>query len=295
MRADPGNWEPTRATVARWSAVVGRLAQDAAPPAGHLWHAALRPGVRGLVTGRLGPALADGTSFELGFDFASHELVATGGDGRRAAIGLADPETLAGFEPRLAAALAEIGVDRAGGFEPHDASDASDAYDPEAATRLWLALDWAATVLTEFAGWFAGKQSPVLYDWRSGELGLSRYSGRPAPPDLRPEDDPIGREVLAAEVLHFGFRTTDPAFTAWVSPEPDGLAEQPLAPEDAAWAKHEQEGWTVAVLPYTAVLASADRRATLLAFLQSAYDAGAGAGYWDREGLASSFAPQQQS
>src|SRR4051812_12011280 len=110
MRADPADWEPTRATVARWSAVVGRLAQDAAPPAGHLWHAALRPGVRGLTTGRLGPALADGPSYELGFDFAAHELVATGGDGRRAAFALTDPETLNGFESRLDAALAEIGV-----------------------------------------------------------------------------------------------------------------------------------------------------------------------------------------
>jgi hypothetical protein len=47
----------------------------------------------------------------------------------------------------------------------------------------------------------------------------------------------------------------------------------------------------MALLPYDAVREADDPRATLLAFLQSAYEAGASAAGWDRGELASSFCP----
>lgn len=47
----------------------------------------------------------------------------------------------------------------------------------------------------------------------------------------------------------------------------------------------------MAVLPYEAVRTAADPKATLLAFLESSYDAGATAAGWDRAELESSWCP----
>jgi hypothetical protein len=63
-----------------------------------------------------------------------------------------------------------------------------------------------------------------------------------------------------------------------------------LEPEAASW-QPAPYGGHLAILPYDIVRASADPRATLLAFLQSAYEAGARAAGWDRGGLASAWCP----
>ena len=47
----------------------------------------------------------------------------------------------------------------------------------------------------------------------------------------------------------------------------------------------------MALLGYDQLRDAEDPRITLLSFLQSAYDAGAHTGGWDREELASSFCP----
>src|SRR5207237_7843616 len=81
----------------------------------------------------------------------------------------------------------------------------------------------------------------------------------------------------------------EPAFYSYTAPEPDGIREQPLQPAAASWV----DGPTglLAVLPYEDVRTSADPKATLLAFLESAYQAGAVSAGWDRDGLRSSFCP----
>jgi hypothetical protein len=144
-----------------------------------------------------------------------------------------------------------------------------------------------ALVLEEFAGRFQGRQSPVHVFWHSFELVLTRFSGRPAPPG---EDaDPVTREAYSHEQITFGFLPGDqaisfPAFYAVIWPEPDGLSEHELAPEQASW--RPMATGTMALLDYEVVRTAADPRATLLAFLDSAYEAGAGAAYWDRDELA---------
>jgi hypothetical protein len=165
------------------------------------------------------------------------------------------------------------------------------AYDPVAVERYWQALLWTGGVLDEFAGWFCGKQSPVHMFWHSLDLALTRFSGRAAPPSAA---DPVSREAYSHEVVSFGFWAGDqnlrePAFYSYTAPEPPGLRATPLRPAAASWV--ELSSGSIALLPYAAVRAAPDPRSALLAFLQSAYDAGSRLAGWDREALVSSWSP----
>jgi hypothetical protein len=58
-----------------------------------------------------------------------------------------------------------------------------------------------------------------------------------------------------------------------------------LKPDEATW------GDSLATLPYDVVRSAADPRATLLAFLDSAYAAGATAAGWDVADLSTAWCP----
>ena len=81
----------------------------------------------------------------------------------------------------------------------------------------------------------------------------------------------------------------EPSYYSYTAPEPADLRQRPLQPEEAFWA--EQGSSSLARLPYDAVRTAGDPRAALLAFLESAYEAGAGAAGWDLESLESSWCP----
>ncbi len=66
-------WEPTKDTLHLWVQIVGKVKMASLPPKNHWWHVPLYVDVRGLTTRLLHSA--DGTGFEIRFDFADHELV----------------------------------------------------------------------------------------------------------------------------------------------------------------------------------------------------------------------------
>src|SRR5207302_11329932 len=106
--------------------------------------------------------------------------------------------------------------------------------------------------------------------------------------------DPVTQEGYTHEVVSFGFWAGDqnvrePTYYSDAAPEPAGLRERPLSPAEAVWG--ELAGGSLALLPYEAVRTPPDPRATLLAFLESAYEAGAGALGWDASDLMSSWCP----
>jgi hypothetical protein len=67
----------------------------------------------------------------------------------------------------------------------------------------------------------------------------------------------------------------------------EGLREQPLSA--GAWI--EFGSGSLAVLPYETVRTAPDSRTTLLAFCQSAYEAGSGLARWDTAGFESAWCP----
>jgi hypothetical protein len=290
-------WEPTKNTLHLWAQIVGKVALGTAPPQNHWWHTALRVDPRGLRTRTLHH---DGVRFDLAFDFVLHELIARTGRGQRETIDLRDGLSVADFDAAVHELLGDLGADVPILEVPYgvpmttpfreDREHAS--YDADAVERWFAVMSWADEVLQEFAGWFTGKTSPVHAFWHSFDLAVTRFSGRRAPVD--PGADPVTREAYSHEVVSFGFWAGDatvrePMFYSYTAPEPEGLADRPLAPDAASWG--EAYGGSMALLPYDAVRASPDPRAALLQFLQSAYDAGAGAAGWDRDDLRSSYAP----
>lgn len=292
------DWEPTKQTLHLWAQIVGKVKLASAPPKNHWWHVPLYLDVHGLTTRLLRGR--NGTPFEIRFDFALHRLVVETA-ATEESFPLVGGLSVAAFDEQLHALLGRLdldvpivekpfGVPMTTPF-PDDREHAS--YDAEAVGRFWHALDWSADVLEEFAGWFCGKQSPVHLFWHSLDLALTRFSGRRVPPP--PGADPVTQEAYGAEVISFGFWAGDPnvreaAYYSYTAPEPEGLRGRPLSPAGRVrWI--ELGTGSLAILPYETVREAADPKATLLEFLESAYEAGADAAGWNRAELLSSWCP----
>jgi len=292
-------WEATKTTLHLWVQIVGKVRMASSPPRNHWWHVPLYVDVRGLTTRRL--HAVSGATFEIVFDFVDHRLVVKTSDGDVDSFPLADGLSVAAFDEALHAILGRRGVDVEISESPFgvpittpfpdDAEHAS--YDRDAVTRFWHILDWSDGVFEEFAGWYCGKTSPVHLFWHGLDLAVTRFGGRRAP-EL-PEADAVTQEAYAHEVISFGFWVGDqnvrePCYYSYTAPEPAGLREQALRPEEARWI--DQGTGSLAVLPYDVVRSAADPRTTVLAFLESAYRAGATLAGWDRAGLESAWCPR---
>jgi uncharacterized protein DUF5996 len=292
------DWEPTKQTLHLWAQIVGKVKLASAPPKNHWWHVPLYLDVHGLTTRLLHGRNGDG--FEIRFDFVRHRLVVETA-ATEESFALVDGLSVAAFDEQLHASLGRLGVDvpiveKPFGVPtttafPEDREHAS--YDADAVERFWRVLDWSGDVLEEFAGWFCGKQSPVHLFWHSLDLALTRFSGRrvPSPPDA----DPVTQEAYGAEVISFGFWAGDPnvrepAYYSYAAPEPEGLSDRQLSPAGHV-RRLEQDTGSLAILPFESVREAADPKATLLEFLESAYEAGADAAGWNRADLTSSWCP----
>lgn len=289
-------WRSTKETLHRYSQMVGKVRLALVPFRNHWWHVTLAVDSRGLTTGPM--PVGDGRVLQVHLDLREHrcELHDSAGASRR--FGLVDGLACATFHDQLFAALSDLGVEVDIDATPYDLDGPRfpddvhhDSYDAEAVTRYWQILVSSADVLGEFAGWFNGKQSPVQLFWHSFDLALNRFSGRRAP--VRSDAGVVEAEAYSHEVISFGFWPGDdavpyPAYYSYTAPAPDGLTDQPLQPDAATW---DVDAGT-ANLPYDAVRGSGDPRAVLLAFLQSAYLAGATRAGWDVDDLATRAAPR---
>jgi hypothetical protein len=293
-------WEPTKTTLHLWAQIVGKIRMASAAPRNHWWHVTLYVDVRGLTTRRM--HAANGVTFEIAFDFleSPHRLVVSTNAGAVESFELVEGLSVAEFDRKLHAILGRLDIDVPIREEPFGVpmttpfpSDREHAaYDPDAVERFWRILDWSDTVLEEFAGWYCGKTSPVHLFWHGLDLAVTRFRGRRA--DVPPGADPVTQEAYSHELVSFGFWAGDqnvrePSFYSYTMPEPPGLRDRPLRPEEAFWA--DQGGGSLARLPYEVVRTASDPRTTLLAFLQSAYEAGAEAAGWDIAELESSWCP----
>ena len=292
------DWEPTKQTLHLWAQIVGKVRMASSAPRNHWWHVTFYVDTRGLTTRPL--RSASGVTFEINFDFVDHQLVVATRYGAVESFDLRDGLSVAAFDEQLHAALARQGLDveiRETPFGvpvstpfPDDAAHAT--YDADAVERFWRILDWSEGHFDEFASWFCGKQSPVHLFWHSLDLALTRFSGRRVDPPVG--IDPVNREAYSHELISFGFwagdeRMREPAYYSYTAPEPTGLREVPLRPVGAHWI--ELAGGPLAVLPYEAVRTARDPRSALLAFLQTAYEAGAELAGWNRSELESSWCP----
>ncbi len=281
-------WRDTYATLHMWTQIVGKTRLALCPRENHWWHVPLYVTARGLTTS----AMPHGDrTVEVTFDFLDHELVVATSDGGTRRMALA-PRPVADFYHEYLTTLASLGivvrlwpvpveVERAIPF----AEDREHAhYDPEQAARFWRALAHVDQVLKRFRGGFLGKSSPVHFFWGSFDLAVTRFSGRRAPE--RKDADRITREAYSHEVFSVGFwpgsgPVPEAAFYAYAAPEPGGFREAVVRPDGARY----DLGLKEFILPYEVVRTAPAPAEALLAFAQSAYEAAASLGRWNRAAL----------
>ncbi|MEU7991360.1 DUF5996 family protein [Streptosporangium canum] len=284
------DWIGTKETVHRFTQIVGKVRLAASARRNHWWNVPFHLTGRGITT-RPSGGFGGMPVFTVDFDFVGHRLIANRLDGHGVSFGLIG-QSVASFHRNLFEALEDLGVEVEIEAVPFGLTDgtpfARDTghadYDPALVTRYWQILSQVNLVLERFSAEFCGKISPVHHFWHTFDIAVTRFSGRSAGPE--PQADPVTREAYSREVISSGFWFGDdampwPAFYSYTAPEPAGLAEEPLRPAQAAWLP--QRGSHLAVLRYDDARAHDDPVATVLDFLESAYQAGVRRAHWDAE------------
>jgi hypothetical protein len=282
-------WEDTKETLHRYCQIAGKVRMELSPFKNHWWHVTLHVTIRGLSTG---PIPYGNMTFDISFDLVdNNRLALTTSSGDELSFTL-DDLPVAEFYSRLFGGLESLGIKAAINTKPFDLDDEytldENAFhcvcDREYVRRYHRILSWVDQVFREFAGRFNGKTSPVQLYWHSFDLAVTRFSGKQV--TQLEGTDSVTREAYSHEVISFDFwpgdaNVREPAFYSYTAPEPEGLTEHPLSPEQASWLP---EGGT-ALLTYEEVRNSASPTETLLQFMESAYQAGAKSAGWDIEAL----------
>jgi hypothetical protein len=304
MTTSPAAWEPwpslpfeawsdTYAAVHLWTQIVGKIRLAQSPWWNHSWHVTLYVTARGLSTSPIPHGVR---TFEIQLDFVDHRLVIESSEGGRRALDLRS-ESVAAFYARVMGELDALGLRVGISRMPNEVANpvrfdrdvAPRGYDPEYANRFWRVLAQADRVFKVFRARFVGKCSPVHFFWGAPDLAVTRFSGRRAPehpggvPNL---PDWVTRDAYSHEVSSCGFwpgggAAPYPAFYAYAYPEPAGFSEARVKPRGAFYSPELREF----LLPYDHVRESDSPDETVLAFLQTTYEAAATLGRWDRGAL----------
>jgi hypothetical protein len=285
-------WQDTYATLHMWTQIVGKIRLAQTPWLNHSWHVTFEVTPCGLRT----PPIPHGTrTFQIEFDFVSHQLVIRTSDGALRLIALR-PCSVADFYDEIMTTLRELRLpvristkpNKVGAPIPFEQDRVHASYDPEYANRLWRLLVQADRVLKTFRAHFGGKSSPVHFFWGSFDLAVTRFSGRLAPhPGSVPNlPDWVTRDAYSHEVSSAGFwpgggPVLYPVFYSYAYPEPPGFKDTRVRPEGTFYSDTLREF----LLPYDAVRQAESPDDLLLEFLQSTYEAAATLGGWDRQAL----------
>lgn len=290
LRVD--DWAETRDTLHMWAQIVGKVRLVHSPLINHWWQVTLYVSPRGLTTSAIP---YQGDSFDIEFDFIDHRLLIRGSEGGTRTVAL-EPKPVAEFYAQCMNALSQLGIEAKIQSRPNEVDPAIPfaddyehaSYDPAAAHLFWRQLLSANRVINEFRAHFIGKVSPVHFFWGAFDMAVTRFSGRRAPE--HPGAPNVGNwvmvEAYSHEVSSAGFwpgggMIQEPAFYAYAYPAPEGFGAYPVQPAKA-WYSSELGEF---LLTYEAVRTSPQPDETLLAFLQSTYEAAADLAGWDRAAL----------
>lgn len=282
-------------TLHMWTQIVGKIKLAVAPWINHSWHITLHVTPTGLSTLKMP---YKNKHFQIDFDFIDHKLKVVTSEGENRDFDLYGI-SVADFYKKIFAVLGDLDIEikintmpvEMEGPVPFEEDTANATYDKKQAKALHLALMKMQSVLTQMRCNFKGKCSPVHFFWGSFDLAVSRFSGRKAPthpggiPNL---PDWVAEEAYSHEVASFGFwpgseALPEAAFYAYLYPEPEGYKNAEVRPKGAYYHETLREF----ILPYKDVQKSDNPEKTLLAFLNSTYEAGATLAEWDRHALES--------
>ena len=284
-------WNDTCETLHMWMQIVGKVKLTLSPFQNQWWQVAFHPTARGLTTG---PIPSNDGVFEAEFDFVDHNLVVRTSDGRCKALPLM-PGSVADFYHHVMNALSALGIELRINPVPvevpnsirFEADHEHASYDPDYVHRWWLILTRTATIMEQFRSSFVGKSSPIQFFWGSFDLTETRFSGRPAAPpqgvprfvQLAEDQENMACGFWPGNTSASGVTLGQPAFYAYIYPEPPGFKEAPVRPAAARY--HEQLGEFI--LFYEDVRRADFPERAISDFFDSTYDAAATLARWDRQ------------
>ncbi len=284
-------WEETKNTLHLYLQIAGKIRLKLMPRKNHWWHVTLYVTSRGITTG---PMPYQGRTLELHFNFIEHVLEIISSEGKTRQIPLHDGLSVAQFYQQVFSALGELNFKVKILAKPYDINSkisfAEDFehhhYNPEQVQNYWYALAQIDQIFKEFSGRFYGKTCPVQIYWHHFDLTFTRFSGKKVP--LNPEASMVEKDAYSHEVISFGFWPGDdlvrePAFYSYTAPLPTGIDQEKLKPAAAKWVLSNNS--PMAYLSYEDFRQQPDPKEALLAFLESAYQAGAKRANWPIEEL----------
>ena len=286
-------WRDTCDTLQLWTQIAGKVRIASTPLINHWWNATFLVTARGL----LAPAMSyAGDTFDVMFDFVSHQLVMETSDGRVESFAL-KPMTVADFYAAFVDKLRALGIEiriqtmpcEIANCTRFDQDRTHAQYNPVYVQRFCRALQQANRVMNDFRARFVGKASPVHFFWGSFDLAVSRFSGRTAPPPKSKTPHTarwVMDEAYSHEVSSCGFWPGNggygkAAFYVYAYPEPVGYGDARLTTSEGFYDKNVGQF----ILPYDLVRQARDPDALLLGFLQETYAAAADLAKWDRKAL----------
>ena len=283
------DWEESKNTLHLFMQIVGKVRLRLFPKQNHWWHVPLYVSYQGLSTRSI--PYRD-MPFAITFDFIHHQLLIACSTGANRSFPLKG-QSVSTFYTTLLANLKAIGVEVEIKAKPYDvpfsiipfAEDTRHtSYDPHAISQYWHTLLFVNSVFEHFHGEFIGKSTPVHLFWHHADLALTRFNGKPAP--KRSSGTKVDQEAYSHEVISFGFWMGDavvrePAFYAYVYPEPDKLSDTPLDIFGASW--NTDFGYSMLFYPFEFVRNADNPRHALLEFLRHGYNILATSKDWDIE------------
>lgn len=258
-------WQATRDTLQAYAQIVARIRQKLTPPQRHWYHASLRTSAVGLTTT---PVLFGSRTFDIEMNFFTHEVNIRTNSGDVDVISLEGQSTRE-FGEELLEILQTFDIE-AVLEESYYESDKERIYSDPYVEALWHALAQIDMTFKTFSKGLRQPTGPVQLFPHHFDLAVLWFSGR-----LVHGQDPQDEEH-SDEQMNFGFSTGDsgienPYFYITAYPLPDGLTDTPL-PAPAYW---HTSGFTGAILPYTALVESADPNSLLMDYLTTVQKAGA--------------------
>jgi hypothetical protein len=284
---DVASWAPTKKTLHLYTQMLGKLRVALSPAQPNWMFTALLMTARGVTTG---PLPWRERSVQASLDVFSSELLLELSNGASRRIALVPARTIAEIYADFVTTLKGLGIEVTLSPVPQEVADVTPldtdrrpaVYDPASAQRWFQAVTASAGTFDTWRSHFFGRSGIQLW-WGALDVALLLFNGKHVPPPT--DRGYLLRYDLDAEMMNVGLypgdEKTAPFFYGYIFPQPDGVAELPIAPAGASWSDQIKE-W---VLPYEAVRSAADPAAMLYAFLDAIYALCISAAGWDRAAL----------
>jgi hypothetical protein len=239
---------------------------------------------RGLTTGPI--PYASGI-FSVDIDFIHHEIICMTSWGSMAKFKLG-PLSVAQFTSNLFDNLHNIGIDMVINPKPQEVPDpvlfnqdtVLQPYDPVLANAWWQIMVSSLRVMERYHARFTGTTPPIGLMWGTLDLRDARYKNTQVP-TTGMNASYIRRNAMDVAQIEAGWWYGNeayprPAYFSFMYPQPDGIEQAKIKPNAARWEKSLGEF----ILDYDEVRNSNDPEGDLLAFFESAYQAGAELAHW---------------